>query len=80
MHVSVKVGFVGEEKAVPNQTVNFTHEEDAGGMAVYVRRADCPHWNCVAVSSPDSLPSWISYRDVWVTTRLALMGTLPWQV
>lgn len=42
MHVCVKVGFVGGEKVVPNQTMNFTHE-DAGGMAVYVRRAGYSH-------------------------------------
>lgn len=47
MRVCVKVGFVGEEKAVPNQSMNSTYKEDAGGMAVYVRRADYPHWHCV---------------------------------
>ena len=40
VHVYVKAGLVGEEKAVPNQTMNFTHEEDAGGVGVYVRRAE----------------------------------------
>lgn len=39
-----------EEKAVPNQTMNFTHRGDAGAVAVFVRRADC-----TAVSSPDAL-------------------------
>lgn len=54
MHVCVKVGFVCEEVAVANQTVNFTGEDDA--VAVCVRKADCPHWNRAAVSFPDSLP------------------------
>lgn len=63
MHVCVKVGLVGGEKVVPNQTMNFTHE-DVGGMAVYVRRAGYSHWNCVAVSSPDSLPPCVSYKDM----------------
>lgn len=62
--MSVNAGFVGGEKAVPNQTMNFTHEEDAGGMAVYVRKADYPHWNCVVVSSHDSLSPWISCREM----------------
>lgn len=54
MHVCVKVGFVCEEVAVANQTVNLTGEDDA--VAVCVRKADCPQWNCAAVSFPDSLP------------------------
>lgn len=52
--VCVEVGFVCEEVAVGNQTVNLTGKD--GAVAVCVRKADCPHWNCAAVSFPDSLP------------------------
>lgn len=34
------------------------------GMAVCVRRADYPHQSCVALSSPDSLPPWILYKEM----------------
>lgn len=51
-------------EAVPNQIVNFPHEEGADRMAVYVRKADKPHCNCAAVSSSDSLPPWILRKEV----------------
>lgn len=54
MLVCVEVWFVCEEVTVANQTVNLTGKDDA--VAVCVRKADCPHWNCAAVSFPDSLP------------------------
>ena len=64
MYVCVKAGFIGEEKAVPDQTVDFAEEKDASGMAVYVTRADCSYRSCVAVSSPDSPLHWILYKEM----------------
>lgn len=54
MLVCVKVWFVYEEVTVANQTVDLTGKDDA--LAVCMRKADCSHWNCAAVSFPDSLP------------------------